>query len=308
MTYARSYASNRKPKKAISFRRSSNKRKIEKLHFRQNTYRGNPLSWQKVKTIFLGTCFAVCAASLLAGFSLLLVIGYQYLLTVPYFCIKSPEGIKIEGQALSNPVAVLQEMQLKPGSSLLAIQPLKVEKALLQQPWIEHAALTRVWPDQVHLKIREHHPLALVKLDHKLYLMDTRGILFKVMEPHDPHDFPVITGLQVEHFQRVEGNLTPLLAKVFDFMEILKEKNNYLNLATVSEINVDSERGITIYPAELNLGVSIGFQGHSQKLANLQKVLPQLKQHGDLANIDKIDLNYPQRVLVSRKNTDHSTP
>ncbi len=308
MTYARSYATSRKPKKAIKFRRSSNKRKIDKLHFRQNTYRGNPRSWQKLKTIFLGTCFALCAASLLAGFSLLLVIGYHHLLTVPYFCIKSPEGIKIEGQVLSNPAAVLQEMHIKPGSSLLAIQPFKVEKALLQQPWIEQAELTRIWPDQVHLKVREHQPLALVKLDNKLYLMDTRGVLFKAMEPHDPHDFPVITGLQDEHFQRVEGNMTPLLAKVFDFMEILKEKNNYLNLATVSEINVDSERGITIYPAELNLGVSIGFQGHSQKLANLQKVMPHLKQHGDLANIEKIDLNYPQRVLVSRKNTDQSTP
>jgi cell division protein FtsQ len=308
MTYARSYATSGKPKKANKFRRSSNKRKIDQLHFRRNTFQGNPRSWQKLKTIFLGTGVTLCAASLVAGFSLLLVIGYQYLLTAPYFRIKGPGGIQIEGQVLSNPAAVLHEMHLKPGSSLLAVQPLKIEKALLQQPWIEHAELTRIWPDQVRLTIREHQPLALVKLEKKLYLMDTRGVLFKVMEPHDPHDFPVITGLQVEHFQRVEGNITPLLAKVFDFMEILKEKNNYFTLATVSEINVDSERGITIYPVELNLGVSIGFQGHSQKLANLQKVLPQLKQHGDLANIEKIDLNYPQRVLVSRKNTDHSTP
>jgi cell division protein FtsQ len=307
MTYARSYATSSKPKKAIKFRRSSNKRKIDKLHFRQNAFRGNPRSWQKLKTIFLGSCFAFCAASLLAGFSLLLVIGYHHLLNLPYFCIKGPEGIIIEGQVLSHPAAVLQEMHIKPGSSLLAIQPLKVEKALLQQPWIEQAELTRSWPDQLHLKVREHQPLALVKLD-KMYLMDARGILFKAMEPHDPHDFPVITGLQTEHFRRVEGNMTPLLAKVFDFMELMKEKNNHLNFATVSEINVDSERGITIYPSELNLGVSIGFQGHSQKLANLQKVMPLLKQNGELANIEKIDLNYPQRVLVSRKNTDHSTP
>jgi cell division protein FtsQ len=304
MTYARSYATNRKPKKAIKFRRSSNKRKIDKLHFRQNSYRTNPRFWQNLKSIFLGTCFTFCAASLLAGFSLLLVIGYQYLLTMPYFCLKAPESIKIEGQVLSNPAAALQEMHIKPGSSLLAIQPLKVEKALLQQPWIEQAELIRVWPDQIRIQVREHQPLALVKLEDKLYLMDTRGILFKVMEPHDPHDFPVITGLQSDHFQRVEGKMTPLLAKVFDFIELLREKNNSLNLATVSEINVDSERGITIYPADLNLGVSIGFQGHSQKLANFQKVMPHLKQHGDLANIEKIDLNYQQRVLVSKKKFD----
>jgi cell division protein FtsQ len=304
MTYARSYATHRKPKKAITFRRSSNKRKIDKLHFRQNSFRQDLKIWPKIKAVFLGTCFISCAGTLLAGFSLILVIGYQYLLTIPFFCIKSPDAIQIEGRVLSSPAAVFHEMHLQPGTSLLAIQPSKIEKALLQQPWIEQAELTRVWPDHVKIKIKEHKPLALVKLEHKLYLMDTNGTLFKVMEPHDPHDFPVITGLQVENFQRVEGNMTPLLAKVFDFLQLLQEKNNPLNMATVSEIDVDPERGITIYPAELNLGVSIGFQGHNQKLANLQKVLPQLKQHGDLANIEKIDLNYPQRVLVSRKNLD----
>ena len=306
MTYARSYATSRKPKKKISFRRSSNKRKIDKIHFRQNSYRTNLQFWQRIKALLGWSCFTLCSASLLAGFSLLLVISYQYLLTVPYFRLKSPDSIKIEGQVLSSPATVLQEMHIQPGASLLSIQPLKVEKALLQQPWIEQVELTRIWPDQISIKIREHQPLALVKLEHKLYLMDSKGVLFKVMEPHDPHDFPVITGLQVEHFQRVEGIMTPLLAKVFDFMELLQEKNNPLNLATISEINVDPERGITIYPSELNLGVSIGFQGHSQKLANLQKVLPQLKQHGDLANIEKIDLNYPQRVLVSKKKIDQT--
>jgi cell division protein FtsQ len=306
MTYARSYATNRKSKKAIKLRRSDNKRKIDKLHFRRNSYRVNPQFWQNLKSTISGIFFTLCVASLLAGFSLILVISYQYLLTLPYFVIKGPDGIKIEGQTLSNPAAILQEMNIKPGSSLLAFQPLKVEKALLRQPWIERAELTRVWPDQVHLQVREHQPLALVKLEQKLYLMDTRGILFKVMEPHDPHDFPVVTGLQLDHFQRLEGKMTPLLAKVFDFMELLQEKNNPLNLATVSEINVDPERGITIYPVEINLGVSIGFQGHSQKLANLQKVMPHIKQHGNLANIEKIDLNYPQRVLVSKKNTDQT--
>jgi cell division protein FtsQ len=308
MTYARSYATGRKPLKAKKFRRSANKRKIAKLRFRANTFRVNPRFWPRLKNFFLGTCFALCLSSLLAGFSLLLVLGYQYLLTVPYFCIKSPSAIHLEGHTLSNPAAVLQEMHLNPGTSLLAVQPYKIEKALIQQPWIEKAELTRIWPDQVRIKIREHQPVALAKLEQKLYLMDTRGVLFKVMEPCDPHDFPVITGLQLEHFQRLEGNMTPMLAKIFDFLELLREKNNSLNLATVSEINVDSERGLTIYPSELNLGVSIGFQGHSQKLANLQKVLPYLKQHGDLTNIEKIDLNYPQRILVSRKNIDLSTP
>ncbi len=305
MTYARSYATTRKPQKVRRFRRTANKRKIPKLHFRQNTYRAKKNIWPKVKAFILATGCLIGAISVLAGFSLVLVVGYQYLLTMPHFVIKNQEAITITGQKRSHPEATLRELQIKPGTSLLAVQPLKVEQALLKQPWIAQAELTRIWPDQIRLVIREHQPLALVKIEKKLYLMNNQGILFKCMEPHDPHEFPVITGLELEHFQRPNGAMSPLLAKVFDFLELLQNKESYLTLASVGEIHVDAERGFTIYPSELSVGIRLGFQGYKQKLANLQKVLPHLKQHGDLAKIEKIDLNYPQRVLVRLKQSEH---
>ena len=307
MTYARSYATSRRPQKIKKFRRTSNKRKIPKLYFRQNA-RSRPSLWPKIKALILTAGCLIGAFTVLAGFSLVLVAGYQYLLSMPYFCIKSAESITILGQERSHPEPVLREMQIRPGTSLLAVQPLKVEKALLQQPWIEAVELSRVWPDQIRLVIREHQPAALVKIDNRLYLMNSRGILFKAMEPHDPHEFPVITGLELEHFQRVGGNMTPLLAKVFDFMELLQEKDNFLSWQTVAEIHVDAERGFTIYPTDLNIGLNLGFHDYKQKLANLQKVLPHIKQHGELAKIERIDLNYSQRVLVRLKQNEHLQP
>jgi len=305
MTYARSYATNRRPQRIKKFRRTSNKRKIPKLHFRQNTYRRRAQIWPHLKTFFLTAGCLICALSVLAGFSLMLVIGYQYLLNIPYFMIKSSDAIMITGSERANPAAVLRELQIKPGTSLLAVQPQKVELALQQQPWIAQAELTRVWPDRIRLVVREHQPVALVKIAEKLYLMDNHGVLFKGLEPHDPHEFPVITGLELEHFQRVGGVMSPLLAKVFDLLELLQEKDHYLSLATVGDIHVDGERGFTIYPTELRIGITLGFQNYKQKLANLQKVLPQIKQYSDLAKIEKIDLNYPQRVLVRLKQNDH---
>lgn len=307
MNYARSYATRHRPQKIKRFRRPSNKRKIPKLHFRQNAFRGRVRLWPKIKALFLaGGCMMV-AVTVLAGFSLMLVAGYQYLLSMPYFALKD-DGVTIIGQVRSNPGAILREMQIKPGTSLLAVQPFKVEKALLQQPWIEQAELRRVWPDRLQLLVREHEPVALVKMENRLYLMNRRGILFKAMEPHDPNEFPVITGLALEHFQRTAGNMSPLLAKVFDFLEHLPEKDNFLSYATVAEIHVDAERGFTIYPTDFNIGLSLGFQGYKQKLANLQKVLPHIKQHGQLAKMERIDLNYPQRVLVRLKDNEHLQP
>ncbi|HAY21749.1 cell division protein FtsQ/DivIB [Desulfobacca acetoxidans] len=310
MTYARSYASSRRSTRSNAFHRS-HKRKIEKINFKRNAYRRNSrswqLPWQGIRQFLVRSFYVFAATSVVAGISLLFVLSYHYLLTLPYFCIKDPASLKIEGQARSHPEQVLQAMQIRPGTSLLAIQPFKVEKALLQQRWIEKVELTRQWPDQLRIVVYEHQPYALVKIG-KFYLINPQGILFKELEPEDPHDLPVITGLHFEHFNRVEGKIAPLLAKVFTFMESLQKENDSLNLASISEIHVDPERGLTIYPSGLGVGVSIGFQGHQQKLAGLQKVMPLLKQRGDWQKIEKIDLNYPQRVLVSLRNTEPQTP
>ncbi len=223
MTYARSYATSRRPQKIKRFRRPRNKRKIPQMYFRQNSFKRKVNIWPAVKACILTGGCLVAALTVLAGFSLMLVAGYQYVVNMPYFCLKE-DGITITGQVRANPAAILREMQIRPGTSLLAVVPAKVERALLQQPWVESVELSRVWPDQIRLHIREHQPVAVVNLDKKLYLMNDRGILFKVLEPHDPHELPVITGLEVQHFQRVAGTMSPLLAKVFDFLNLLQDK------------------------------------------------------------------------------------
>ena len=300
MNYARSYATSKR-NRSVSRNswRYPRKRRIEKLHFRsRNNYRKTTRSWQGLKTGLVRLGYFLSAATLVAGFSLLLIFGYHYLLTLPYFCLKGPDAIRITGQQRSRPELVLQQLQIKPGSSLLAIQPLKVEAALLRQPWIAAVELQREWPDRLSIRIREHQAMAIVQLE-DLYLMNDAGRLFKVLEPEDPHDLPVITGLNREFFQRPEGQIPPLLAKIFELLEFLRHnRDQELNLAAISEIHVDPESGFTIYPVGLKAGIILGFKDYAGKLANLQKIWPHLQQH-HLADIEKVDLNYPNRVLVS---------
>lgn len=308
MNYARSYATLRRQKPANrNYRRFSQKRRIEKLYFRSNNYRKKPRSWRWLKVSLIRLGYFISATTVVAGFSLLLIFGYHFLLTLPYFCLKGPEAIEISGAQRSQPLKVLQDLQIKPGTSLLAILPLKVERALRQQPWVAQVDLRRHWPDRLSIQIKEHQPLAIVQLE-QLYLMNQEGQLFKILEPQDPSDLPVITGLQREHFQRVGGQPTPLLAKLFDFMQFLKDNRQDINLASIGEIHVDPENGFIIYPFGLKAGLNLGFKDYQQKLAKLEKIWPYLKQQGQLAAVDKIDLNYPQRVLVSLKRAESTSP
>lgn len=304
MNYARSYATLKRQRPASrNYRRYTQKRRIEKLYFRSGNYRKKPRSWRWLKVGLLRLGYFVTAATIIAGFSLLLVFAYQLLLTLPYFCLKGPEAITITGVQRSQPHKVLQELQIRPGASLLAIQPLKLERALRQQPWVAQVELRRQWPDRLSLHIKEHQPWAIVQLE-KLYLMNREGYLFKVWEPQDPSDLPVITGLSQEHFRRVGREPTPLLAKLFEFIHFLQENRHEINLATVGEIHVDPEHGFVIYPFGLKAGIHLGFKDYPQKLAKLEKIWPYLKQQGALAAVERIDLNYPQRVLVSLRRSE----
>lgn len=300
MNYARSYATTRRSRSVSrNSWRYPHKRRIEKLHFRsRNNYRKKNRSWRGVKTGLIRLGYFFSATTLVAGLSLLLTFGYHFLLTLPYFCLKGPEAIQVTGQQRSQPELVLQQLQIKPGSSLLALQPLKVEAALLRQPWVAGVELQRQWPDRLFIRIKEHQAAAIVQLE-ELYLMNDRGWLFKALEPQDPHDLPVITGLRQEYFHRPEGQMLPLLTKVFELLEFLQHQpTQELNLAAISEIHVDPESGFTIYPQGLKAGINLGFKDYAGKLANLQKIWPQLQQR-HLADIEKVDLNYPNRVLVS---------
>jgi hypothetical protein len=254
MTYARSYATNRKPQRLKRFRRTTNKRKIPKLHFRQNTYRSRAKIWPHLKACFLTAGCLIGALTVLAGFSLMLGRGVSIPAQPAVFHDQKSRGHYRYGRSASQPGGHLAGAADQAGYQSAGRAAPKSgagpAAAALDCPAAE---LTRVWPDQVRVVIREHEPVALVKIADKLYLMDRRGVLFKRLEPHDPHEFPVITGLELEHFQRVGGALSPLLAKVFDFLELLQEKDNYLTPATVGDIHIDGERGFTIYPTEFRI-------------------------------------------------------
>jgi cell division protein FtsQ len=274
---------------------------------RRNSYRKKPRSWNSLKKGLAYGFFLFSAAIILTGFSLLLVLGYQYVLSSPMFCIKDASHIQIEGLHRLTPAQILQTGRLGAGISLLAIQPFKIEKNLNQHPWIERAKLIRQWPDRLRIVIQEHHPIAIVHLN-SFYYLNQKGVLFKALDPGDSHDLPVITGLNPENFQPREALAPPLLARLINLMAVLKKTPAPLNLENIAEIHVDAERGLTLYPIGLGLGLDIGFQGYSQKFANFRRLLPFLKETGEIQQVARINLNNLQQVLVSFKRPVTASP
>lgn len=256
------------------------------------------------KRSWLRTVLCTFGALGLAGLCLSLVLLYHQLLTSSYFCIKDIKNIEIDGARRLTPEVILQLANLGPDTNLLAVRPGRVERALLAHPWIARAELTRKWPQRLRLHIQEREPVALLQLGEELFYIDRQGGLFKPLSPGDPHNFLVITGLKAENLQHPEGSLAPLVAQTFQLLEVLKEAPAPLNLENISEVHLDLDRGFTLYVNGLGAALDIGFKDYLEKLKKFAQVLPTLVQKDYLPKTGRINLDYPDRVLINLKGTE----
>ena len=283
-----------------SQRPAKKKKSLFGLKKPRNTYRQRPTA-SKEKKKFWGKLLIVKVSLIsLAGLCLGMLLLYYHLLTNPYFCIKDNRGIDITGAKRLSSELILHLSGLGPGVNLLALRPVRVEQALTTHPWIAKAELTRLWPNRLRLRIIEREPVALVQLG-ELYYIDRKGSLFKPLSPGDPHDFPVVTGFKKEQFAEGKGFPPVSFEEVIILLDLLKQTAPPLNLANISEIHVDGERGFTLYANGLKSAVHLGLKNFPEKLQKFAQVWPVLQQRGYMSQVGYIDLDYPQRVLLSLK-------
>jgi cell division septal protein FtsQ len=241
----------------------------------------------------------------LAGLGLGLALLYYQVLTLNLFFIKDTNNIEITGLKRLQPELILQLAKMGPETNLLALKPFQVEQALESHPWIARATLTRKWPQRVSLQIQEREPVALVQVG-ELHYVDRGGHLFKPLSPGDPHDFPIITGLPREFFSPQQVALPGTMDRIVQLMDLLKNGPPPLNLENVSEIHVDLERGFTLFANGLGAGVDLGREQYQEKLQRLAQAWPVITNKGFLPRAARINLDYPQKVLLSLNGMEES--
>jgi cell division septal protein FtsQ len=266
----------------------------------RNYYRQRSTTGKEKKNLWGKLLLVKVSLVSLTGLCLGLLLLYHHLLTSPFFCIKDNRDIDINGMKKLSSELILQVSGLGPGTNLLALRPGRVEQALAAHPWIAEAELTRVWPNRLKLAIKEREPVALVQLG-ELHYIDRKGSLFKPLSPGDPHDFPVVTGFKEEQFAEGQGFPPSALDDVLTVLDLLEQTSPPLNLANISEIHVDRERGITLYANGLKSAVHLGLKNFPENLHKFTKIWPILKERGYLTQVGSINLDYPQRVLLSLK-------
>ena len=231
--------------------------------------------------------------------SFVAIFGYDFLTQCGYF---NAQDLSVTGTERLSTAHVLKHAQINKGVNILSLNLSTARKRLLAHSWIAEAEISRELPSNIHIRIKEHKPLAVMDLGRK-FLINTKGEIFKEVSAQDPDNLPIISGLEFSDINvKGESRSLPFEA-VMDILHLGQKSNSVIPNSLIQNIKVDREIGLTIYAPYFESGlinsIKIGYHEYASKYAGLKYVISYLKNRPKFLRIESIDLNNLNRIVVN---------
>jgi len=258
--------------------------------------------------ILAGATLAVLA-------SFFFVFVHDVFVQSPYF---SARQIQVEGARRLPARVVAAQAGVHEGVNVLGVNLSAARRKLLAHPWIAEAEVRREIPSALHIRIREHVPVAVVDIGRK-FLLNEQGEIFKEVEAADPQGLPVVSGLKpadVRVADRSGAAVPPVTAvlapaappeapfsrpmeAVLQLLALGREAGGVLPARQIAAIRVDRELGLTVTAYEDGKSIRLGYDDYAAKYRLLGEVLAFFKSQPGMAAVARIDLTDAGRVIVN---------
>ena len=229
---------------------------------------------------------AVCGISLSASLWYGLPGALHVVKAQRYFALTS---VEVNGNRRITRGEVLQWAGVNEPASVWDVAPDLVRWRLQSHPWVRAARVQREFPNRLNIEIEERRPVAIVRLD-ELNYVDRGGRILVPLRDGDSRDFPLISGL--EEAQR--SGFTPV--GVRRALRLLRLCQRLSCFDTVSEVHVDRNRGITVFPLHPAVAVVLGWGSWREKLARSARVFAAWE--GQVERLAVVDVSFRDMVVV----------
>lgn len=255
------------------------------LHLpREASEASQDVRWMNVATAWL----------VVVGLCLLAAAGLQRLGRVPFFNLTE---VKLEGDLQRNNIATVRAHivpRLEGGYFTLDLQ--KGREVFETVPWVRHAVVRRVWPNELRVKLEEHRPAAHWQHeDRDDQLVNTFGEVFEA-NPGDVED---------DHLPVLLAPANPAPGLSATMLEMLHTLQKALApLGDIERLKI-TERGSWSVELDTDAEIMLG-RGSVDEVAErarrFVRTLPELQRHyaGPLAYAD---LRYPEAYAVRLRGT-----
>lgn len=238
------------------------------------------------------------AAALLLGVAVcgLLWAGMQRLSRLPLFALQQ---VQLEGDLVRNNIATVRAniVPRLPGG-FFQTDLARAREVFEAVPWVRHAVVRRVWPNELRVQLEEHRPAAYWQHeDRDDQLVNTFGEVFDanigdVEERLPTLDAPANAGpgesrAMLDMLRRLQPVLAPL--------------------GNIDTLHL-SERGSWSVDLDNDAGIQLGRGSEDEIVARAQRfvrTLPELKRRYP-APLSYADLRYPEGYAVKLRGTTTS--
>ncbi|MDP9035832.1 MAG: FtsQ-type POTRA domain-containing protein [Myxococcota bacterium] len=206
-------------------------------------------------------------------------------------------SVLVSGNERRSSQMVAAESGVSLGENIFLVDLDAARARLLSDPWIADAALARRLPGTVVIALTERRAAAVVALGETL-LADARGEPFKRLEPGDPVDLPLITGLRPESVAEDREGSVRAIRRAID-LAAEYERGPIASHASLQEVHVDVEGTFTLMIGRPAIQVALGRPPFRRKLDEAFRVMTELDRRGSRADAILLDSDIrPERVVV----------
>lgn len=240
------------------------------------------------KILAEGTAKAVLIAACSYG----VFAGYRFVTASPQFSVNEVtwvghQRLTVEElAALAGPVV---------GENIFRLDLGELSQNLARHPWVQTASARRVFPQGIHIEIKERSPFARIQLD-RVYVMDNFGILLGPEK--GASELPLITGISRKDPEPGQNVADPEIIRGLKTMYYFNRLSMFAK-NPIDTVRIGKRSRVTFLTRNRKMEVHMKLGTLAESFKNLMLVLDTIGE--DETALSYIDLSFKNKVVVKRR-------
>jgi cell division protein FtsQ len=239
----------------------------------------------------------VSALILMAGLIWLVIAVRDFLNHDPRFRIDSTASIQTLGNSQLTREDLLSVFGSDIGRNVFFI-PLSERRSELEHiPWVEHATVMRLLPNQLRVAVRERTPIAFVRVGDQVKLVDAAGVILSMppsMMAARHFSFPVVAGINPNDPLSMRGPRMRIYQKFIADLDSSGEKIS----SDLSEVDLSDPEDVraTMAAGATDMLLHFGDEKFLARYRTYQAHLSEWRQQ--YPHLASVDLRYDTQVVL----------
>ena len=180
--------------------------------------------------------------------------------------------------------------------------PLEQRKKQLEQiPWVQSAAIMRLWPNRIKIVVTERTPVAFVEVNSRIEMIDANGVIMDMPANQGHYSFPVILGITDNDPLSVRAARMKIYTR---FIQELDSGGAHYS-ADISDVDLSDPDDLRATVTDPH-GAVLVHLGSSNFLEHFKVYVAHVQDwRAQFQHLESVDLRYDHQVIV---NPDSSAP